>query len=166
MAANLRPHLAFQQQSVIMQHGVFTLLVGTLISLIQVKYQSSKASPFDGHDVIMSVLLAAIFTYATASVAEVMLLARESPNYGTLAGNLRLFAGALAAISLLAILDPVLGFITSAVWACLLIMAVAYESRTEIRNILGTVSRNLIDMFTRLAARGRSRAEQPNQPPV
>ncbi|KAJ6359872.1 hypothetical protein OIU77_003973 [Salix suchowensis] len=165
MAANLRPHLAFQQQSVIMQHGVFTLLVETLNSLIQVKYQSSKASPFDGHDVIMSVLLAAVFTYATASVAEVMLLARESP-YGTLVGNLRLFAGALAAISLLSILDPIMGFITAAVWACLFMAVLAYESRTELGNILRVVTDKLIDMFTRLAASVRSREEQPNQPPV
>ncbi|KAJ6380116.1 hypothetical protein OIU76_016718 [Salix suchowensis] len=160
MAANL----AFQKQSVIMQHGVFTLLVETLNSLIQVKFQSIKASPFDSHDVIMSVLLVAIFTYATASVAETMLLARESP-YCTLVGNFRLFAGALAAISLLAILDPILGFITSAVWACLF-MAVAYESRTEIGNISSLVTHKLVDMFTRLIASVRTREEQPNQPRV
>ncbi|KAB5529385.1 hypothetical protein DKX38_019466 [Salix brachista] len=85
--------------SVIMQHGIFTLLVETLNSLIQAKYQTTKASPFDSHDVIMSVLLVALFTYATASVAEAMLLARESP-YCTLVGNLRLFAGALAPASI------------------------------------------------------------------
>ncbi|KAJ6359873.1 hypothetical protein OIU77_003974 [Salix suchowensis] len=164
MAANLRPNLAFGNESIIMQHGVFALLVETLNSLIQVKYQTTKASPFDSHDVIMSVLLAALFTYATASVAEAMLLARESP-YCTLVGNLRLFAGALAAISLLSILDPILGFITSAVWACLF-MAVAYESRTELGDILRLVTRKLIDIFTRLAASVRSREEQPNQPRV
>ncbi|KAJ6359878.1 hypothetical protein OIU77_003979 [Salix suchowensis] len=147
-----------------MQHGVFALLVETLNSLIQVKYQTTKASPFDSHDVILSVLLAALFTYATATVAEVILQARESP-YCTLAGNLRLFAGALAAISLLSILDPILGFITSTVWACLFV-AVAYESRTELGNILGLVTRKLIDMFTRLAASVGSREEQPNQPRV
>ncbi|KAB5529381.1 hypothetical protein DKX38_019462 [Salix brachista] len=160
MAANL----AFGKESIIMQHGVFALLVDMLKSLIQAKYQSIKASPFDSHDVILSVLLVAIFTYATASVAEIMLLARESP-YCKLGGNLRLFAGALAAILLLSILDPILGFITSAVWACLF-MAVAYESRTELGNILGLVTRKLIDIFTRLAASVRSREEQPNQPRV
>ncbi|KAB5529388.1 hypothetical protein DKX38_019469 [Salix brachista] len=114
--------------SVIMQHGIFTLLVETLNSLIQAKYQSTKASQFDSHDVIMSVLLVAIFTYATASVAEVMLQARESP-YCTLAG-------------------------------------IAYKSRTEMGNILGLVTRKLIDMFTRLAASVRSRKEHPYQPRV
>ena len=128
------------------------------------KFQSIKTSPFDSHDVIKSVLLVALFTYATASVVEVMLLARESP-YCTLAGNLRLFASALAALSLLSILDPILGFITSAVWACLF-MAVAYESRTELGNILSLVTHKLIDIFTRLAACVSSREEQPNQPPV
>ncbi|KAJ6762852.1 RPB1A [Salix purpurea] len=113
----------------------------------------------------MAVLLVALFTYAAASVAEVTLLARESPYCTPLAGNLRLFAGALAAISLLAILDPILGFITSAVWACLF-MAVAYESRTELGNILGLVTRKFIDIFTRLAASVRTREEHPNQPRV
>ncbi|KAF9670038.1 hypothetical protein SADUNF_Sadunf13G0026900 [Salix dunnii] len=164
MAENHRPNPAFDKESVIMQHGIFTLLVETLDSLIQVKNQSNKASPFDGHDVIKSVLLFALFTYATASVAEVMLQARESP-YCTLAGNLRLFAGALSVISLLSILAPVLGFITFAVWACLS-MAVAYKSRTEIGNILGLVTHKLIDIFTRLAATVRTRKEPPNQPRV
>ncbi|KAF9670036.1 hypothetical protein SADUNF_Sadunf13G0026700 [Salix dunnii] len=164
MAANPRPNLAFQKESIIMQHGVFTLLVETLNSLIQVKYHTIKASPFDSHNVIMSILLVALFLYATASVAEVMLLARESP-YCTLVGNLRLFAGALAAISLLSILDPILGFTTSAVWACLF-MAVAYESRTELGDILSLVTHKLIDIFTRLAASVRSREEQPHQPRV
>ncbi|KAB5529378.1 hypothetical protein DKX38_019459 [Salix brachista] len=118
----------------------------------------------ESHDVIMSVLLVAIFTSATASVAEVMLLARESPDC-TLVGNLRLFAGALATISLLSILDPIPGCITSAVWTCLF-MAVAYESRTELGNILRVVTDKLIDMFTRLAASVRSREEEPNQPRV
>ncbi|KAG5232556.1 hypothetical protein IMY05_013G0030900 [Salix suchowensis] len=164
MAENHRPNPAFDKERVIMQHGIFTLLLETLNSLIQVKFQSIKASPFDSHDVIKSVLLVALFTYATASVVEVMLQARESP-YCTLAGNLRLFAGALTVISLLAILAPILGFITFAVWACLF-MAVAYKSRTEMGNILGLVTRKLIDMFTRLAASGRSRKEHPNQPRV
>ncbi|KAJ6359874.1 hypothetical protein OIU77_003975 [Salix suchowensis] len=164
MAANLRPNPTFEKESVIMQHGVFALLVETLNSLIQVTYQTTKASPFDSHDVIKSVLLVAIFTYATASVAEVMLLARESP-YCTLVANLQLFAGALAAISLLAILDPIMGLITAVVWVCLF-MAVAYESRTELGNIIRLVTRKLIDMFTRLAASVRTREEQPNQPRV
>ncbi|KAG5232554.1 hypothetical protein IMY05_013G0030700 [Salix suchowensis] len=158
MAANL----AFEKESIIMQHGVFALLVGTLNSLIQVKFQSIKASPFDSHNVIMPLLLAALFTYATASVAEVMLLARESPYCTTLVGNLRLFAGALAAISLLSILDPILGFITSAVWACLF-MAVAYESKTELGNILRLVTDKLIGMFTRLIASMRTRKERATE---
>uniref|UniRef100_A0A6N2LWR8 Serine aminopeptidase S33 domain-containing protein n=1 Tax=Salix viminalis TaxID=40686 RepID=A0A6N2LWR8_SALVM len=174
-----------------MQHGV-SPSVETLNSLIQVKYQTTKASPFDSHDVIMSVLL----------VAYLHMPRHRWPKYApssriTLlhpSGNLRLFAGALrhiasifliqfgsllrsffkssltkpysdpdalAAISLLAVLDPILGFITSAVWTCLF-MAVAYESRTEIRNILSLVTQMLIDLFTRLIARGRTREEQPN----
>ena len=145
-----------------MQHGIFALLVGTLNNQIQVKYQSIKGSPFDSHDVIMSVFLVALFIYA--SVAEVMLRARESAYY-TLVGKLRLFAGALAAILLLAILAPVLGCIISAVWACIF-MGVAYESSQELSTILSQITNKLLDMVTRLIARVRSRKEEPNQPRV
>ena len=146
-----------------MQHGIFALLVGTLNNQIQVKYQSIKGSPFDSHDVIMSVFLVALFIYA--SVAEVMLRARESTYY-TLVGNLRLFASALAAILLLAILAPILGCVISVVWACLFI-GVACESSRELSNILSQLTTNkLLDMLTRLIARARSRKEEPNQPHV
>ncbi|XP_011033704.1 PREDICTED: uncharacterized protein LOC105132101 [Populus euphratica] len=164
MAENLRENPAFERESIITQHGIFALLVGTLNNQIQVKYQSVKGSPFDSHDVIMSVFLASLFIYATASVAEVMLRARESTYY-TLVGNLRLFASALAAILLLVILAPVLGCIISAIWACLF-MGVAYESSREVSNILGQLTNKLLGMFTRLIARVRSRKEEPNQPRV
>jgi hypothetical protein len=129
-----------------------------------VKYQSIKGSPFDSHDVIMSVFLVALFIYATASVAEVMLRAREATYY-TLVGNLRLFASALAAILLLAILAPILGCVISVVWACLF-LGVAYESSREMSNILSQLTSKLHDMLSRLIARVRSRKEEPNQPRV
>jgi hypothetical protein len=146
------------------QHGIFALLVGTLNNQIQVKYQSIKGSPFDSHDVIMSVFLVALFIYATASVAEVMLRARES-TYRTMVGNLRLFASALAAILLLSILAPILGCVISVVWACLFI-GVAYESSRELSNILSQLTNKLLDMLSRLMACVRSRKEEPNQPRV
>ncbi|KAJ6972074.1 hypothetical protein NC653_032598 [Populus alba x Populus x berolinensis] len=165
MAENPRPNPAFEKESIIMQHGIFALLVGTLNNQIQVKYQSIKGSPFDSHDVIMSVFLVALFIYATASVAEVMLRARESTYY-TLVGNLRLFASALAAILLLAILAPILGCVISVVWACLFI-GVAYESTRELSNILSQLTTNkLLDRLTRLIARVRGHEEEPNQPRV
>ena len=147
-----------------MQHGIFALLVGTLNNQIQVKYQSIKGSPFDSHDVIMSVFLVALFIYATASVAEVMLRARES-TYRTMVGNLRLFASALAAILLLSILAPILGCVISVVWACLFI-GVAYESSRELSNILSQLTNKLLDMLSRLMACVRSRKEEQNQPRV
>jgi hypothetical protein len=146
------------------QHGIFALLVGTLNNQIQVKYQSIKGSPFDSHDVIMSVFLVALFIYATASVAEVMLRARES-TYRTMVGNLRLFASALAAILLLSILAPILGCVISVVWACLFI-GVAYESSRELSNILSQLTNKLLDMLSRLMACVRSRKEERNQPRV
>ncbi|KAL9385635.1 hypothetical protein POPTR_014G065250v4 [Populus trichocarpa] len=164
MAENLRENPAFEKESIIVQHGIFALLVGTLNNQIQVKYQSIKGSPFDSHDVIMSVFLVALFIYATASVAEVMLRARES-TYRTMVGNLRLFASALAAILLLSILAPILGCVISVVWACLFI-GVAYESSRELSNILSQLTNKLLDMLSRLMACVRSRKEEPNQPRV
>ncbi|KAJ6679438.1 RPB1A [Salix purpurea] len=144
-----------------MQHGIFALLVGTLNNQIQVKYQSIKASPFDSHDVTMSAFLLALFVYATASVAEVMLRARESL-YSTLVGNLRLFAsGALAAILLLSILAPILGCFFSSVWACLF-MRIAYESSLELYSILCQSTSKLLDMLKRV----RGRNAEPDQPNV
>ncbi|KAG5231199.1 hypothetical protein OIU77_010157 [Salix suchowensis] len=157
MAENQRPNPAFEKESIIMQHGIFALLVGTLNNQIQVKYQSIKASPFDSHDVTMSTFLLALFVYATASVAEVMLRARESL-YSTLVGNLRLFASALAAILLLSILAPILGVVFSAVWACLF-MRIAYESSIELYSILCQSTSKLLDMLK--SVRGRN--AEPDQ---
>ncbi|KAJ6679441.1 RPB1A [Salix purpurea] len=157
MAENQRPNPAFEKESIIMQHGIFALLVGTLNNQIQVKYQSIKASPFDSHDVTMSAFLLALFVYATASVAEVMLRARESP-YSTLVGNLRLFASALAAILLLSILAPILGCVISAVWACLF-LGIAYESSVELYSILNQSTSKLLDMLK--SVRGRN--AEPDQ---
>jgi len=136
-------------------------LIGTVNIQIQM---NSQSNPLDSHDVVMPVFLVTLFMYATASVAEVMLRARESAYY-TLVGKLRLFAGALAAILLLAILAPVLGCIISVVWACIF-MGVAYESRQELYTILSQITNELLDMVTRLIARVRSRKEEPNQPRV
>ncbi|KAG6747954.1 hypothetical protein POTOM_047845 [Populus tomentosa] len=161
MAEHLGGNPAFEKESIIMQHGVFALLIGTLNNQIQMNHQSN---PFDSHDVVMSVFLVTLFIYATASVAEVMLRARESTYY-TLAGKLRLFASALAAILLLATLAPVLGCIISVVWACIF-LGVAYESSQELYTILSQITNKLLHMLTRLNARVRSRKEEPNQPRV
>jgi hypothetical protein len=120
--------------------------------------------PFDSHYVGMSVFLGTLFMYATASVAEVMLRARESTYY-KLVGKLRLFTGALAAVLLLAILSLVLGCIFSVLWAWYF-MGIAYESRQELDTILSQITNKLLDMVTRLIARARSRREEPNSPPV
>ncbi|KAI5564311.1 hypothetical protein BDE02_14G050900 [Populus trichocarpa] len=161
MAEHLRENPAFEKESILIQHGVFALLIGTVNIQIQM---NSQSNPLESHDVVMPVFLVTLFMYATASVAEVMLRARESAYY-TLVGKLRLFAGALAAILLLAILAPVLGCIISVVWACIF-MGVAYESRQELYTILSQITNELLDMVTRLIARVRSRKEEPNQPRV
>jgi len=75
----------------------------------------------------------AFFIYATASVAEIMLRARESI-YHPIVSYIRLFASGLATILLLVILDPVLGYIISVLWGCLF-ARVVYESCKELREL-------------------------------
>ncbi|CAK7347858.1 unnamed protein product [Dovyalis caffra] len=65
-------------------------------------------SPYDTHKRVMSAFLAALFIYATASVAEVILRTQKSV-YHRLVGNIRLFASALVTVFLLVVLAPVLG---------------------------------------------------------
>ncbi|CAK7327536.1 unnamed protein product, partial [Dovyalis caffra] len=113
MADNHTSSLAFEKESiVIVQHGIFGLIIETLNNQIQVKYQSVQVSPFDTHRVIMFIFLLALFVYATASVVEVMLRACESI-YDRFVGNILLFASGSAAILLLATLAPILGSLDS-----------------------------------------------------
>jgi len=87
--------------SIAVHHGVFAVLVDTLNKQIQVKYQSMPTSPYDTHKGVMSAFLAALFVYATASVAEAIPRSEESV-YQRL-------AGALATIFLLVLLIPAWG---------------------------------------------------------
>ncbi|KAH8488419.1 hypothetical protein Peur_059884 [Populus x canadensis] len=117
MAANHRPNLGFARDSnfnfvngdsIAVHHGIFALLVDTLNKQIQVKYQSMPTSPYDTQKWVMSAFLAALFIYATASVAEAIPRSQESV-YQRLAGNIRLFGSALATVFLLVLLIPAWG---------------------------------------------------------
>ncbi|KAJ6752126.1 hypothetical protein OIU85_002543 [Salix viminalis] len=96
----------------------------------------------------MFIFLLALLTYATAVVVEVMLRASESI-YHTHVGNIRLFAGGLAAVLLLSVLDPVLGCIISVIWVCLFVK-IAYESLQSIKLvpniIIQTQAQTIISM--------------------
>ncbi|KAJ6752124.1 hypothetical protein OIU85_002541 [Salix viminalis] len=159
MSDSHSPNLAFEKESIhIVQHEVFALILKTLSDHIIVKFRSIQASPMDTHHLAMFIFLLALLTYATAVVVEVMLRASESI-YHTHVGNIRLFAGGLAAVLLLSVLDPVLGCIISVIWVCLFVK-IAYESLQELYRIL-------CQMMSRL--RGSVRClggEEPNQPPA
>jgi hypothetical protein len=150
---------------IIVQHGIFALLLKTLSNYIQVKYQSIQASPMDTHHLIMFIFLLALFIYATALVVEVMLRASESI-YHTHVGNIRLFAGGFAAILLLAILYPIMGCIISLMWACLFVK-IAYESFQELYSFLCRTVAGVHHMLSRLIGSVRClEEEEPNQPPA
>ncbi|KAI9382002.1 hypothetical protein POPTR_014G065951v4 [Populus trichocarpa] len=78
MAAYHRPNLGFERDSIFVHHGIFALLVNTLNKQIQVKYLSMPTSPCDTHKTVMSAFLAALFIYATTSVAEAIPRSQES----------------------------------------------------------------------------------------
>ncbi|KAJ6344377.1 hypothetical protein OIU76_005989 [Salix suchowensis] len=100
MAENHPHNLGFKEESIMVQHAVFALLMDILNNQIQAKYQSMPVSPFETHRRVMSAFFAALFIYATASVAEVTLWTKKSVHQ-RLVGNIRLFASALATVLLL-----------------------------------------------------------------
>ena len=146
------------------QHGVFALLVDTLNNQIQVKYQSMPVSPFETHNRVMSAFFAALFIYATASVAEVTLRTKKSVHQ-RLAGNIRLFASALATILLLMTLALILACIISILWSCLFVK-LAYESWQDLCQLLRQTTDGALDMLGKLIAIARSPREKPSQPSV
>ncbi|KAJ6400378.1 hypothetical protein OIU84_015932 [Salix udensis] len=93
MAENHPHNLGFKEESIVVQHAIFVVVVETLINQIKVKYQSMPVSPFETHKRVMSAFFVALFIYATASVAEVILRTQKSVHQ-RLVGNIRLFASA------------------------------------------------------------------------
>ncbi|KAJ6966549.1 hypothetical protein NC652_004185 [Populus alba x Populus x berolinensis] len=166
MADSQSPNLAFEKESIIIvQHGIFALLLKTSNNYIQVKYQSVQASPWDTHNLIMFIFLLALFIYATALVVEVMLRASESIHH-THVGNIRLFAGGFAAILLLAILYPILGCIISLMWVCLFVK-IAFESFQELYSVLCQTVVGVLHMSSKLIGSVRClEEEETNQPPA
>ncbi|KAJ6753686.1 PROTEIN putative-RELATED [Salix purpurea] len=158
-------NLAFEKESIhVVQHEVFALILKTLSDHIRVKFQSIQASPMDTHHLAMFIFLLALLTYATAVVVEAMLRASESI-YHTHVGNIRLFAGGLAALLLLSVLDPVLGWIISVIWVCLFVI-IAYESFQELFEILCQIIDEGRRMLSRLISGRCLGEEEPNQPQV
>jgi xanthine/uracil permease len=125
-------------------------------------YKSMTASPFDTHEGVMLAFFIAFFIYATASVAEIMLRARESI-YHPIVSYIRLFASGLATILLLVILDPVLGYIISVLWGCLF-ARVAYESCKELRELRSHTAQLGHSLWTKLVGvLGYHNEEEPDQ---
>jgi xanthine/uracil permease len=125
-------------------------------------YKSMTASPFDTHEGVMLAFFIAFFIYATASVAEIMLRARESI-YHPIVSYIRLFASGLATILLLVILDPVLGYIISVLWGCLF-ARVAYESCKELQELRSHTAQLGHSLWTKLVGvLGYHNEEEPDQ---
>ena len=126
-------------------------------------YKSMTASPFDTHEGVMLAFFVALFIYATASVAEIMLRDRESI-YHPFVSYTRLFASGFATILLLVILDPVLGYIISVLWGCLFARE-AYESCKELQELRSHTAQLGHSLWTKLVGvLGYHNEEEPDQP--
>ncbi|KAJ6922476.1 hypothetical protein NC652_016199 [Populus alba x Populus x berolinensis] len=162
MADHPLPHLGFEIESIFTQLGIFAFLVNTLNGQIQVRYKSMKASPLDTHEGVMLAFLIALFIYATASVAEIMLRARESI-YHPIVSYIRLLASGFATILLLVILDPVLGYIISVLWGCLF-ARVTYVSCKELQELRSHTSQLGHSLWTKLVGvLGYHKEVEPDQ---
>ncbi|KAJ6675545.1 PROTEIN putative-RELATED [Salix viminalis] len=159
MAENHPHNLGFKEESILVQHAIFAVLVETLINQIKVKYQSMPVSPFETHKRVMSAFFVALFIYATASVAEVILWTQKSVHQ-RLVGNIRLFASALATTLLLMTLALVLACIISVLWTCLSVK-LAYESCQDLCQLLSRAAEKLLEMLKGLIAIARSPREKP-----
>ncbi|KAB5526949.1 hypothetical protein DKX38_020796 [Salix brachista] len=159
MAENYPHNLGFKEESIVVQHAIFVVLVETLINQIKVKYQSMPVSPFETHKRVMSAFFVALFIYATASVAEVILRTQKSVHQ-RLVGNIRLFASALATTLLLMTLALVLACIISVLWTCLSVK-LAYESCQDLCQLLSRAADELLEMLKGLIAIARSPREKP-----
>ncbi|KAJ6679435.1 PROTEIN putative-RELATED [Salix purpurea] len=164
MAENHPHNLGFKEESIMVQHAVFALLVDILNNQIQAKYQSMPASPFETHRRVMSAFFAALFIYATASVAEVTLRTKKSVHQ-RLVGNIRLFASALATVLLLMTLALILACIISILWSCLFVK-LAHESCQDLCQLLSQTTDGVLEMVGKLIAIARSPREKPSQPSV
>ncbi|KAJ6679444.1 RPB1A [Salix purpurea] len=168
MAENHPHNLGFKEESIVVQHAIFVVLVETLINQIKVKYQSMPVSPFETHKGVMSAFFVALFIYATASVAEVILRTQKSVHQ-RLVGNIRLFASALATTLLLMTLALVLACIISVLWICLSVK-LAYESCQDLCQLLSRAAEKLLEMLKGLIAiaeqqeRNGGSDDSPNPP--
>ncbi|KAF9668797.1 hypothetical protein SADUNF_Sadunf14G0040700 [Salix dunnii] len=151
-------NLGFKEESIMVQHVIFGLLVNTLINQIKVKYQSMPVSPFETHERVMSAFFVALFIYATASVAEIILRTQKS-DHQRLVGNIRLLASALATTLLLVTLALILACIISVLWTCLSVK-LAYESCQDLCQLLSGAADELMEMLKGLTEFARSSIEK------
>ncbi|KAG5243061.1 hypothetical protein OIU76_010038 [Salix suchowensis] len=157
MADLPKPPLGFETESIITLHVVFAFLVNTLNALIEVKLKFTRASP----SVTCNWVIVALVIYATASVAEIMLRNRKS-TYHLVAGYTRFYASGFATILLLVILDPILGYIISALWVGLF-AGLTYGSNKELQELLWQTVQLGHDLWTKLVGILGCNGEEPVQ---
>ncbi|KAJ9188601.1 hypothetical protein P3X46_003942 [Hevea brasiliensis] len=141
-------------------HGVLFSLIMTLASLLQVKYQLAKESPFDTHNGFMLTFIVVTLVYAMALLLELILRAQNS-TYCAILGNLNILAGALAAVLLLLILVPFVGWTIFAIWLAYSIKAACDLYRELCRLLYQSIRQVLLNVQL-----GRGFMQEQNRLPV
>ncbi|XP_021278643.1 uncharacterized protein LOC110412436 [Herrania umbratica] len=98
------------------RHAILGFLILAFMPFLLLKYRDPDASPFDdGNSIIMLVFCIATLTYVAAMVTELRLRIRgvECPN---VISNVSYLSASLAAISLVTILFPYLGWFLFVIW--------------------------------------------------
>ena len=108
-------------------HKAIVFIITTLGIFVQVESQSKNSSPFDTHRFIMYAFFIVWSIYVVnliaATVQEDGDQNTENDNHNGVSSKISLLIGAMAAILLLFIIRPVLGWVTLVLW-------ILYSSKT------------------------------------
>nr|XP_048317998.1 uncharacterized protein LOC112491470 [Ziziphus jujuba var. spinosa] len=94
-------------------------LMGTLLALIEIKYQGKNVTPFDTHSTTMLIFSAIFVFYGILLIADGLQLV-QLVDHAEIMSKVKFYSGSLALIMLLLIVVPYLGWFVLVLWiACL-----------------------------------------------
>lgn len=108
--------------------SIIVFLINTSCTLLQVKYQSKDANPFDTHSGVMVAFFAILLVHAILLVTQIKL-------HHAIFGKISLLAGVLASVLLLIMLVPPVGWLSLVVWV-ICFVTVAHDSYQQLYQLL------------------------------
>ncbi|KAG8653678.1 hypothetical protein MANES_05G049300v8 [Manihot esculenta] len=129
-------------------HGLLFSLIMTLESLLQL-----KESPFETHNSYMLTFIFVTLVYAMALLMELIFRAQNS-TYCPIIGKLNILAGALAAVILLMILVPFVGWTVLAIWVAYFVRAACELYEEFCKLVYRAIRQVLLNMLVRHGPHG------------